>query len=213
MINVLSQIMKPASKSRPRQPAMSAVLTLIMLLIFGCPASSALAQDREPDVARGAQAWAQHCMRCHNPRSPGELTDPEWEISMLHMRIIANLPGDMARDILKFLQESDGKTFGTARRIAPGRRITSEIDADQAKALHNELGCVACHGIGDSTLVGPGYKEIAERYDMDEESVAKLIRAVRTGSSGAWGPHHMPPNPRISEEEVEFLLSWILSLE
>ncbi|HXV73450.1 MAG TPA: hypothetical protein VD713_01845, partial [Sphingomonadales bacterium] len=58
-------------------------------------------------VAKGAQAWADHCSRCHNLRSPSELTDEGWMVSTAHMRVRANLPGSMIEDIVAFLKASN----------------------------------------------------------------------------------------------------------
>lgn len=57
--------------------------------------------------ARGAQAWQQQCGRCHNLRSPNEKQDYEWDISVNHMRIIGNIPGQTAEDIKAFLKSSN----------------------------------------------------------------------------------------------------------
>lgn len=57
--------------------------------------------------ARGAQAWQQQCGRCHNLRSPNEKQDYEWDISVNHMRIIGNIPGETAEDIKAFLKSSN----------------------------------------------------------------------------------------------------------
>src|SRR3546814_16318670 len=60
--------------------------------------------------ARGAQAWADTCARCHNFRDPREFSDVEWRSVMLHMRIRANLTGSPTRDITGFLQGRDRKS-------------------------------------------------------------------------------------------------------
>ena len=60
-------------------------------------------------IVRGAKSWAQTCGSCHNIRSPKELTDEEWEVSATHMRVRANLPGDVVRDIIAFLQASNNE--------------------------------------------------------------------------------------------------------
>lgn len=57
--------------------------------------------------ARGAQAWAGHCARCHNMRDPRELRDDQWRAVVTHMRIRTGLTGRQSRDILRFLQESN----------------------------------------------------------------------------------------------------------
>jgi len=59
--------------------------------------------------ARGAQAWADQCGRCHNVRSPAELNDEDWYVSATHMRVRANIPGNMIRDIQAFLMASNKK--------------------------------------------------------------------------------------------------------
>ena len=58
-------------------------------------------------IARGAKAWAANCGRCHNIRSPSELGDEEWEVSVTHMRVRANIPGNVADDIKVFLKSSN----------------------------------------------------------------------------------------------------------
>jgi len=57
--------------------------------------------------ARGAQAWANNCARCHNMRDPKELRDDQWRAAIGHMRVRAGLTGQEARDILAFLQGSN----------------------------------------------------------------------------------------------------------
>ena len=58
-------------------------------------------------IARGAKAWASQCGRCHNIRPPKSLSDEEWSVSVTHMRVRANLPGTVARDIEAFLKASN----------------------------------------------------------------------------------------------------------
>ncbi len=57
--------------------------------------------------ARGAQAWANNCSRCHNMRDPKELRDDQWRAAVAHMRVRAGLTGQEARDVLAFLQGSN----------------------------------------------------------------------------------------------------------
>lgn len=57
--------------------------------------------------ARGAKAWSDNCARCHNMRDPKELRDDQWRAAVAHMRVRAGLTGKEAKDILKFLQESN----------------------------------------------------------------------------------------------------------
>jgi hypothetical protein len=50
-------------------------------------------------VARGARAWADNCGRCHYHRDPKEFSDKSWDTIVSQMRVRANLPGQVARDI------------------------------------------------------------------------------------------------------------------
>jgi len=57
--------------------------------------------------ARGAKAWAKNCARCHNMKSAQDNSDEEWHVDVTHMRVRANIPGDVARDIEAFLKASN----------------------------------------------------------------------------------------------------------
>ncbi|MCH8202867.1 MAG: cytochrome c [Proteobacteria bacterium] len=90
------------------------IFTAIALagLVGLIPLAAYSAHDDVPDpaqIARGAKAWAQQCGRCHNIRSPSELTDEEWLVSTTHMRVRGNIPGNVIRDIQAFLRSSNKK--------------------------------------------------------------------------------------------------------
>lgn len=57
--------------------------------------------------ARGAQAWADTCARCHAMRDPKSESDRDWQVVVTHMRLRAGLDGAQADDILAFLQGSN----------------------------------------------------------------------------------------------------------
>lgn len=59
--------------------------------------------------ARGAKAWAKTCARCHNMKSAADNSDEIWKTSVSHMRVRANIPGNVARDIEAFLKASNDK--------------------------------------------------------------------------------------------------------
>lgn len=86
----------------------AAILLTSVTALMTVDAAQAVKKD-PMQMARGAKAWAQNCGRCHNIRAPKELTDEEWEVSVTHMRVRANLPGNVARDIIAFLQASNNE--------------------------------------------------------------------------------------------------------
>lgn len=84
------------------------IATLALMVLLAAAAASAAEQQPDPAAfARGARAWAEQCARCHNMRDPKELRDDQWRAVVTHMRIRAGLTGQQARDILRFLQESN----------------------------------------------------------------------------------------------------------
>ncbi|MBL4616175.1 MAG: hypothetical protein JKY46_00630 [Robiginitomaculum sp.] len=97
------------------------VMVLTALAIIATSPGIATAKDAKPDAknttevvkdtkgnfARGAKLWANRCSSCHNMRDPKDLTDSEWEATIMHMRIRAGLSGQDTRDILVFLQKTN----------------------------------------------------------------------------------------------------------
>ena len=61
-----------------------------------------------PPQRSGVQLWSDNCARCHNSRPPEEFSPAQWETIVHHMRLRANLTGEEAREIVKFLQASSG---------------------------------------------------------------------------------------------------------
>jgi len=64
-------------------------------------------EAKKGDVGRGAKAWVDNCVRCHDARDPKELRDDQWITTTYHMRIRAGLTGQQVRDIIAFLQMSN----------------------------------------------------------------------------------------------------------
>ena len=83
-------------------------------------------------------------------------------------------------------------------------------DLDLAK----KSGCLACHSI-DNKVVGPAWKDVAAKYSAGDR--AALIDKVKKGGKGNWtsvtGGVPMPPySPRVSDENIEKLVDFILGL-
>jgi cytochrome c len=89
--------------------------------------------------------------------------------------------------------------------------ILSANNSMASPELARSKNCMACHSI-DNKLVGPGFKEIANRYN-GKNIEEKLTKKVLTGGSGTWGAVPMPSNNQINEAEAKTLVRWILSLK
>ena len=87
-------------------------------------------------------------------------------------------------------------------------------DAEKAKesAMPGDIlsanGCTACHAV-DQKLVGPGFRQVSEKYQDLPGKVDHLKSRIRNGGSGTWGNIPMPPQPQLSEEDLGTLARWI----
>ncbi|WP_432720903.1 c-type cytochrome [Jeongeupia wiesaeckerbachi] len=82
-------------------------------------------------------------------------------------------------------------------------------EAVTPQALANSKSCMACHSMTQK-IVGPGFKQVADRYRGDKGAAAKLATKIRKGGSGVWGPMAMPP-AAVTDAEAQQLATWILS--
>jgi cytochrome c len=90
--------------------------------------------------------------------------------------------------------------------------LAGHASADDAKALAQKSGCLACHSV-DAKILGPAYKDVAAKYKGKPEMEAKLEEKVCKGGSGTWGPIPMPANcPQVKKEDIQTIVKWVLSL-
>ena len=93
--------------------------------------------------------------------------------------------------------------------LAAGARAQ---DPKAAEALAKSSGCLACHTM-DKKLLGPGFKEIADKYRKDKGADASLIKKVKEGGKGVWGDIPMTPNSHVKDEDIKTMVHWILSIK
>jgi len=87
------------------------------------------------------------------------------------------------------------------------------IDDAAALAMMKQSGCAACHSL-DKKVLGPSYKEVAQKRKGSPGAAALLIKKVREGGKGEYGGKvPMPPSPlaKISDANLKALIDWILS--
>nr|WP_150699081.1 c-type cytochrome [Pandoraea terrae] len=84
------------------------------------------------------------------------------------------------------------------------------VDIAKANQLAGANACMGCHAV-DKKLVGPAYKDVAAKYKGDKDGVAKLVKKVKAGGSGVWGPIPMPAHPDMSDADAKTLVEWVLA--
>lgn len=98
-----------------------------------------------------------------------------------------------------------GVPLHDAAKVLAGANVVATPES-----LLQKHACFACHQPATRT-VGPSYKEIAGKYGVSDESVNKLVKAVKAGSVNTWGAIPMPPNPAISDEDIAKMIKFILA--
>lgn len=88
--------------------------------------------------------------------------------------------------------------------------VLSAAPAGANEQLAKKHNCFACHQV-DKKVVGPAYKDVANKYAGDKTAAAKLFDKVKKGGAGVWGQVPMPPNPTVPDADVKALVTWILS--
>ncbi|GAB4494647.1 MAG: hypothetical protein OHK0019_21600 [Saprospiraceae bacterium] len=84
--------------------------------------------------------------------------------------------------------------------VSPGERIMAKSD------------CRTCHNPEVQT-VGPGYRQIAERYKNTVENVEMLAQKVIKGGAGVWGAAAMSAHPDLQPDDAKAMVNYILSLD
>lgn len=78
--------------------------------------------------------------------------------------------------------------------------------------LFTKYHCTVCHNSTGIRKVGPSFKMVAERYAGNAPAVDMLVKKVRSGGSGSWGPMPMPAIPaEASDAEIRQLVTAVLA--
>lgn len=88
----------------------------------------------------------------------------------------------------------------------------ASAEPSAGESLAKKSGCFACHSI-QRKVIGPAYKDVAERYDGEKGAADKLALKVKEGGSGVWGSAGMPPQAQLKDEDIHHIVEWILSLK
>ena len=96
-------------------------------------------------------------------------------------------------------------------------KIAHKKNAAEALSTARQNGCLNCHNV-TSSIVGPAWDLVSERYRNSPDARAYLIEKVKKGGNGAWnditGGAKMPAHEtRVSQQHIEQIVDFILSLK
>jgi len=72
--------------------------------------------------------------------------------------------------------------------------------------------CATCHKI-DERLIGPGFREIANRYPNTPETIDTLAHKIIKGGQGNWGSIPMAAHDNLPLEDARSLAKYVLLLK
>ena len=84
------------------------------------------------------------------------------------------------------------------------------VPAFASMDMAKKNACMACHAV-DKKLVGPSYQDVAKKYGAQKDAAATLVKSIKAGGAGKWGPVPMPAQAALSEADALVLANWILA--
>ena len=101
-------------------------------------------------------------------------------------------------DAMQDIVNTGGTSIDSAENIS-GKNLIAAND------------CLTCHKI-DEKSIGPSYKQVAEKYEMNEGNIENLAHKIIKGGKGLWGQNAMTPHPTLSQPQAQEMARYILSL-
>lgn len=100
----------------------------------------------------------------------------------------------------------------TNKDMKEQNKIVANSEELNENVLMKKSDCYSCHS-NNSKLVGPSFKEIAEKYDDNANNIKLLADKVINGGSGVWGELPMQPHSQMSDVEAKEMIKYILALK
>lgn len=100
----------------------------------------------------------------------------------------------------------------TKQETAAAPSLSDNPDYEKGLTLIAASDCLTCHKV-DEKIIGPTYREVANKYENTEANVKMLAEKVIKGGSGVWGDVAMTPHPNVSQADAEQMVKYILLLK
>ncbi len=183
-----------------------------LLLMAGVAVAPLAAQQQiEPSKTlapgKGVELATARCVTCHDAThiTRVRLSRAEWEDNVQVM-IKRGMP--IAAEEIPLVVEYLA-TYYNRDSAAPAAVAAAPSAEDPAQQLLTTNACIACHAI-DRKLVGPGFREIAQRYQGQGNASEHLVKKIQEGGAGAWGSTPMPPHHHLADADLKVIVGWIM---
>lgn len=194
-------------------------ITLLILLATVLPSLGSPVKIELPHetvafkFAPGSEIANGQCLTCHSVEyvsTQPPLPRAFWASSVKKMqdKYGASVPTEQVEALVEYLVRNYGVTTNAAPTNVTNAPASSTTVLD-GQSIAMKYGCLSCHNVS-MKIVGPSYKDIADKYRKDAAAKTKVAEQIRNGGSGKWGPIIMPPFPQVTPEEVRLVSDWIL---
>ncbi len=153
--------------------------------LSNCRTASLDERSRLPEFARNAHGNLAEQNRVVGPFRGADTTKPP------------------SRDPLRLAAAAGTQAAVTQVHIGKGSALKPPVD------IARDAACLACHA-ANRRLVGPSFREVAERYKSDPKAEDLLALKVRNGGQGNWGSMAMPSNAQLHDDDLRAVVRWIL---
>jgi cytochrome c551/c552 len=174
--------------------------------------------ELRPSTLAGYGIALRQCGICHSAdyiayQPPGmDLAQWTAEATKMHATYGAPITADEIKLVGIYLTAAYGAAASvSAADLALSAPAASAAAAqgEDAQALLSRNGCLGCHA-AQQKIVGPAYRDVADKYRSDSQALAKLQASIREGGVGRWGSVPMPPFAGLSETQLKALAEYVL---
>lgn len=201
---------------RKAPPALIVATVVFILVAIEAAIAPSVAQEAQPSrtltPGKGSDLTTARCATCHDVQhiTRVRLSRGEWEDNIKNMK---ERGAPMAPHEIPVILDYLATYYNRDSPAPPADPSASGYGLgggeDPVMRLLNAHACIACHTI-DKRVVGPSFREVAAKFAGDGAAAAKLAKKIREGGAGSWGNVPMPPNPALSEADLNQMADWIL---
>ncbi len=106
---------------------------------------------------------------------------------------------------------TDSKTTTTASAAA-GNDVADSPEFKKGLDLVMNSDCATCHKV-DEKVMGPAFREIANKYTNNANTIDTLAHKIIAGGSGNWGNIPMAAHSSISVADAKSMATYVLLLK
>lgn len=190
--------------------AAGSLLTISAATIAPLAAQEQVEPSKNLMPGKDVELTTARCVICHDAThiTRSRLSRAEWEdnIQVMITRGMPIAPNEIPLVVEYLATYYNRDVAPPSAGAAPAAAAPSE---DPVQKLLSTNACIACHAV-DRKLIGPGFREIARRYQGQGDAPDQLVKKIREGGSGVWGATPMPPHRHLGDADLKVMVGWIM---